>query len=96
MNTITNVAGHQIQTTVDQSNYIDLIIDFESGELDDEDVVILFQYLVDTGLAWQLQGFYGRTARDLIQAGYVYAANDLNRPGVIDANADVPNLSAGN
>jgi hypothetical protein len=28
-----------------------------------------WQYLIDTGLVWQLQGFFGRTARDLIEAG---------------------------
>ena len=44
---------------------------FESGELDDTEVIELFQHLVDTGMAWSLQGFYGRTATDLIQAGLV-------------------------
>lgn len=29
------------------------IIEFESGELDDEGILKLFQHLVDTGLAWQ-------------------------------------------
>lgn len=47
------------------------IMAFESGELDREAVVELFQHLVDTGLAWQLQGSYGRTAAALIEAGEV-------------------------
>jgi hypothetical protein len=46
------------------------IIAFESGELDDK-TVALFQELVDSGMAWSLQGFYGRTARDLIERGLV-------------------------
>jgi hypothetical protein len=47
------------------------IMDFESGELDDDGVIALFQHLVDTGQAWTLQGSYGRTAQALIEAGYV-------------------------
>ena len=52
-----------------QFNQVDSIIAFEQGELDQEQVVELFQYLINTGLVWQLQGFYGRTARDLIENG---------------------------
>lgn len=47
------------------------IIAFESGELDREGVIELFQHLVDTGLAWQLQGSYGRMAAALIEAGEI-------------------------
>ena len=28
-----------------------------------------WQYLIDTGLAWQLEGWFGRVAKDLIEAG---------------------------
>ena len=50
---------------------VSAIIAFESGELDGDKVVELFQHLVDTGLAWQLQGHYGRTAMALIEQGLV-------------------------
>lgn len=50
------------------------IIDFEQGLLDDDATIALFQELVDSGLAWQLQGSYGRTARALIEAGLVSEA----------------------
>lgn len=47
------------------------IIAYETGELDYDGTIELFQHLVDTGLAWQLQGSYGRTAVALIEAGLV-------------------------
>ena len=47
------------------------IIDYETGEIDEAGFIELFQYLVDTGLAWQLQGHYGRTAVALIEDGKI-------------------------
>ena len=35
----------------------------------EEEAVEAWQHLIDSGLVWQLQGFYGRTARDLIENG---------------------------
>lgn len=47
------------------------IIQFESGQLSDPEIIELFQDLVDSGQAWELQGTYGRTALALINAGYI-------------------------
>lgn len=47
------------------------IIAFESGEMDEDEVVELFQELLDMGMVWKLQGFYGRTATQLIDAGMI-------------------------
>lgn len=49
----------------------DGVIAYENGELNETETIELFQELVDSGLAWQLQGHYGRTAAALIDAGLV-------------------------
>ena len=35
----------------------------------EEHYLAAWQYLIDTGLAWKLQGWFGRTATDLIEGG---------------------------
>ena len=37
----------------------------------EEQYLEAWQHLVDTGLAWSLQGWFGRTAHTLIQEGYI-------------------------
>lgn len=37
----------------------------------EEQVLEAWQHLVDTGLAWKLQGWFGRTAQHLISEGYI-------------------------
>ena len=54
------------------SKKVDMIIDYESGELKAEDTLKLFAELIRTGQAWQLQGsIYGRPAEQLIEQGYI-------------------------
>ena len=38
----------------------------------EEEYFEAWQHLIDTGLAWQLQGWFGRTAADLIEGGYCH------------------------
>ena len=35
----------------------------------EEQLIQAWQMLIDTGMAWQLQGFFGRTAQNLIDNG---------------------------
>lgn len=48
---------------------MDRMVDWENGELDEADEIEMFQGLIDTGMAWTLQGMYGRHAARLIEAG---------------------------
>ena len=38
----------------------------------EQEVIDAWQYLIDTGIVWSLQGYYGRTARALIDEGVCY------------------------
>ena len=50
---------------------------YENGELNESQTIELFSNLLRTGMAWQLQGSYGRTAADLINAGVLNAQGEI-------------------
>jgi len=46
------------------------IMDYENGDMDFERICKFFQELINTGMAWRLQGHYGRMANELIMDGW--------------------------
>ncbi len=39
---------------------------------DEAEYIAAWQQLIDTGLAWTLQGWFGRTAKYMIEQGYCH------------------------
>jgi len=52
---------------------------FIEGE-SEEQVIEAWQYLLDIGLVWQLQGFFGRTAVAMIQEGILEVKDAEDNP----------------
>lgn len=50
-----------------------MIIEGVEPEAYEGQIIDAWQLLIDTGLAWQLQGSYGRIARHLIEGGLCIA-----------------------
>lgn len=54
------------------------IIAYEDGTMDStEEVLALFADLIKSGLAWSLQGAYGRAAASLIERGLITKEGDI-------------------
>jgi len=51
---------------------LNFIMDYESGDCTDEEIIAGFQALIDNGVVWKLQGSYGRMAVQLIEAGHCH------------------------
>ena len=43
------------------------IIAYENGDMDEDQIINFFQELIDSGMAWTLQGHYGRMAMSLVE-----------------------------
>ena len=49
----------------------DRLMAYENGDMSFDEQIELLQELVDSGLAWKLQGFYGRAAQYAIDQGWI-------------------------
>ena len=49
----------------------------------EEQVIEAWQYLLDIGLVWQLQGFFGRTAVAMIKEGIIEVKDTEDNPETI-------------
>jgi len=44
---------------------------------EEDEYIMAWQHLIDTGICWRLQGWFGRTARELIESGYCLSPQRL-------------------
>ena len=51
---------------------------FENGEMNEEDVIALFQFLLDSGMIYSLQGSYQRVAQALLDKGLIEQPKQRN------------------
>ena len=58
-------------------DFINDVIKYEEGNMTNEEIISFFQYLVDSGIAWTLQGHYGRMAMHLIEEELITAPKGI-------------------
>jgi len=75
---------------INVGNWHEYISKWKNGSLNDIDTIKLFQYLINEGHAWDLQGFYGRTADELIKAGYCTLSYKETKGHYIWGNPTIP------
>ena len=63
---------------------IDKLMAYEEGMLDRAGMVYLFSELIKNGMAWSLQGHYGRMASRLIEVGILTKDGDIDEMRAIE------------
>ena len=82
-------AGQQKSAAMTNYRAVALAEGFEDAE-SEEEVLAAWQHLVDTGLAWRLQGHFGRTAQGLIERGLIDRPKAVKNNGAgADMEGDV-------
>ena len=60
---------------------IDVLIAYEQGLLSDYATINMFAELIRSGICWQLQGHYGRTAKSLIDNSIISKKGKILQKG---------------
>jgi len=64
-----NLKQYEIMNNMTDYQAVGLAEGFEEGT--EEQIIEAWQYLHDTGLAYKLQGWFGRTAQSLLENGII-------------------------
>jgi hypothetical protein len=70
MFTLTSETNQMSMSNYDAVMIAEGVIEPENAD----DILVAWQHLIDTGLAWTLQGTFGRTAQRLIENGLCFPA----------------------
>lgn len=62
---------HRVTSPNAINSLLGQMIEWENGELSEEDTIDLFQRLLNSGIVWELQGMYGRYAMGLMDQGLI-------------------------
>lgn len=65
-------------TIKDSYTACSIIEGFSDKTPTEHDTIRAWAYLIKTRQVWSLQGFYGRTATDIIRSGYISETGRIN------------------
>ena len=59
-------------------NMYDAVMNVEEGQCDEDTYIASMQHLINTGIVWRLQGFFGRRAVEMIENGTCTAPDGVD------------------
>ena len=68
-----------MKTALDTYTACSIVEGFDGLEHTDEEIIEAWQALIDSGAAWSLQGWYGRGARAMIEAGHCKMPEEVRK-----------------
>jgi hypothetical protein len=78
-----------MDTTTKKADITSRIISYECGDLPQAEIIYLFADLIKNGMAWSLQGHYGRMMNRLIEAGILTESGDIDEMAAIEMGIEM-------